>query len=149
MFSFLFMWVFFFLLQCFWTESLGIVTSLAAAKSLQSCPTLRPHRRQPTRLRRPWDSPGKNTSGLPFPSPMHESEKWKWSRSVVSDSSDPVDCSPPGPSVLGLPRREHWSGRPRLLRHLSYIVGKGKRRWKSNQVPLPPAFVLISVKNKF
>ena len=26
-------------------------------------------------------------SGLPFPSPMHESKKWKWSRSVVSDSS--------------------------------------------------------------
>ena len=25
-------------------------------------------------------------SGLPFPCPMHESEKWKWSRSVVSDS---------------------------------------------------------------
>ena len=24
-------------------------------------------------------------SGLPFPSPMHESEKWKWSRSPVSD----------------------------------------------------------------
>ena len=24
--------------------------------------------------------------GLPFPSPMHESEKWKWSRSVVSHS---------------------------------------------------------------
>ena len=34
----------------------------AAAKSLQSCPTLcDPHRRQPTRLPRPWDSPGKNT----------------------------------------------------------------------------------------
>ena len=28
-------------------------------------------------------------SGLPFPSPMHESEKWKGSRSVVSDSSRP------------------------------------------------------------
>ena len=28
-------------------------------------------------------------SGLPFPSPMHESEKWKWSRSVVSDSVGP------------------------------------------------------------
>ena len=25
-------------------------------------------------------------SGLPFPSPMHESETWKWSRSVMSDS---------------------------------------------------------------
>ena len=24
-------------------------------------------------------------SGLPFPSPMHESEKWKWSLSVVSN----------------------------------------------------------------
>ena len=31
-------------------------------------------------------------SGLPFPSPMHESEKWKWSRSV----------SPPGSSVYGI-----------------------------------------------
>ena len=28
-------------------------------------------------------------SGLPFPSPMHESEKWKWSHSVVSSSSRP------------------------------------------------------------
>ena len=27
-----------------------------------------------------------NWSGLPFPSPVHESAKWKWSRSVVSDS---------------------------------------------------------------
>ena len=37
----------------------------AAAKSLQSCPNLcdsvRLHRQQPTRLCRPWDSPGKNT----------------------------------------------------------------------------------------
>ena len=36
-------------------------TAAAAAKSLQSCPTVWPHRRQPTRLPRPWDSPGKNT----------------------------------------------------------------------------------------
>ena len=28
-------------------------------------------------------------SGLPFPSPMHESEKWKWSRSVVSNFTTP------------------------------------------------------------
>ena len=33
-------------------------------------------------------------SGLPFPSPMHESEKWKWSRSVVSDSSQPHGLQP-------------------------------------------------------
>ena len=46
-------------------------------------------------------------SGLPFPSPMHESEKWKWSHSVVSDSSrphglQPMDCSPPGSSAHGI-----------------------------------------------
>ena len=28
-------------------------------------------------------------SGLPFPSPMHECEKWKWNRSVLSNSSWP------------------------------------------------------------
>ena len=28
-------------------------------------------------------------SGMPFPSPTHESEKWKWSLSVVSDSQRP------------------------------------------------------------
>jgi len=33
-------------------------------------------------------------SGLPFPSPMHESEKWKWSRSVVSDSQRPHGLQP-------------------------------------------------------
>ena len=43
------------------TMSLSTEFAAATAKSLQSCPTLRPHRRQPTRLHRPWDSPGKNT----------------------------------------------------------------------------------------
>ena len=33
-------------------------------------------------------------SGLPFPSPLHESEKWKWSRSVMSDSSRPHGLQP-------------------------------------------------------
>ena len=33
-------------------------------------------------------------SGLPFPSPMHESEKWKWSHSVVSNSSWPHGLQP-------------------------------------------------------
>ena len=39
----------------------GLIAAATAAKSLQSCPTVRPHRRQPTRLPSPWDSPGKNT----------------------------------------------------------------------------------------
>ena len=33
-------------------------------------------------------------SGLPFPSPMHESKKWKWSRSVVSDPQWPHGLPP-------------------------------------------------------
>ena len=38
-------------------------------------------------------------SKLPFPSPMHESEKWKWSCSVMSTFSDSMDCSLPGSSI--------------------------------------------------
>ena len=33
-------------------------------------------------------------SGLPFPSPKHESEKWKWIRSVMSESSWPHGLQP-------------------------------------------------------
>ena len=42
-------------------ESLILPCCCSAAKSLQLCPTLRPHRRQPTRLPCPWHSQGKNT----------------------------------------------------------------------------------------
>ena len=51
----------------------------AAAKLRQSCPTLCDpiDGSPPGSPIRPWDSPGKNRSGLPFPSPMHESEKGK------------------------------------------------------------------------
>ena len=72
----------------------------AAAKSLQS---VRPHRRQPTRLPRRWDSPGKNTGvGCHF---LLQCMKVK-SESEVAQScptlSDPVDCSLPGSSVHGI-----------------------------------------------
>ena len=35
-----------------------------------------------------------NWSVLPFPSPIHKSEQWKWSRSVMSDSSRPHGLQP-------------------------------------------------------
>ena len=48
----------------------------SAAKSLQSCPALRPHRRQPTRAPPSLGfSRQEHWSGLPFPSPVHQSEK--------------------------------------------------------------------------
>ena len=70
------------------------VYAAAAAKSLQSCPTVLPHRRQPTRLLCPWDSPGKNT-GVDFHFLLQCMKvKWKWSHWVVSDSLRPHGLSP-------------------------------------------------------
>ena len=52
-------------------------------------------------------------SGLSFPSPMHQSEKWKWSRSVVSDSSvTPWTVAYQAPPSIGFSRQEYWSGVP-------------------------------------
>ena len=66
-------------------------------------PSVWPHRRQPTRLRRPWDSPGKNTGvGCHF---LLQRMKVK-SESEVAQSSptlhDTMDCSPPGSSAHGI-----------------------------------------------
>ena len=41
-------------------------------------------------------------SGLPFPSPMHESEKWKWSYSVMSNSEWLHGLQPTSSSVRGI-----------------------------------------------
>ena len=65
--------------------------------------SVRPHRRQPTRFPRPWDSPGKNTgAGCHF---LLQCMKVK-SESAVAQScptlSDPMDCSPTGSSVHGI-----------------------------------------------
>ena len=62
-----------------------------------------PHRRQPTRLPHPWDSPGKNTGvGRHF---LLQWVKVK-SESEVAQScptlSDPMDSSPPGSSIHGI-----------------------------------------------
>ena len=65
--------------------------------------SVRPHRRQPTRLPRSWDSPGKNTGvGCHF---LLQCMKVK-SESEVAQScptlSDPMDRSLPGPSIHGI-----------------------------------------------
>ena len=65
--------------------------------------SVRPHRRQPTRLLHPWDSPGKNTGvGCHL---LLQGMKVK-SESEVAQSCltliDPMDFSPPGSSVHGI-----------------------------------------------
>ena len=59
--------------------------------------SVRPHRRQPTRLAHTWDSPGKNTGvGCHFllQCMKVKSEKWKWSRSFGSNSLRPHGLQP-------------------------------------------------------
>ena len=71
------------------------LTAAAAAKPLPLCPTLSdPIDGSPPGSPSLGFSRQEHWSGLPFPSPMHESEKWKWSRSVVSDSSQPHGLQP-------------------------------------------------------
>ena len=85
--------------------------------------SVRPHRRQPTRLRHPWDSPGKNTGvGCHF---LLQCIKVK-SESEVSQScltlGYPMDCSLPGSSIHGIfqARVLEWGAR---YLNLYYIPG--------------------------
>ena len=65
--------------------------------------SVRPHRRQPTRLPRPWDSPGKNTGVC-----CHfllQCMKVKTESGVAQlcpTLRNPMDCSPPGSSAHGI-----------------------------------------------
>ena len=65
--------------------------------------SVRPHRQQPTRLPRPWDSPGNNTGvGCHF---LLQCMKVKSESEVVQSCptlSDPMNCSLPGSSVHGI-----------------------------------------------
>ena len=65
--------------------------------------SVRPHRRQPTRLPHPWDSPGKNTEvGCHF---LLQCMKVKRESEVAQSCPtlrDPMDCSLPGSSIHGI-----------------------------------------------
>ena len=65
--------------------------------------SVRPHRRQPTRIFHSWDSPGKNTGvGCHF---LLQCMKVKSESEVVQSCltlRDPMDCSLPGSSIHGI-----------------------------------------------
>ena len=65
--------------------------------------SVRPHRRQPTRLPSPWDSPGKNTGvGCHF---LLQCMKVKSEKEVAQSCltlRDPMDCSLLGSSIHGI-----------------------------------------------
>ena len=78
-------------------QALQVLLLLSRFSCVRLCAT---PRRQPTRLRRPWDSPGKNTGvGCHF---LRQCMKMK-SESEVAQSCptlcNPTDCSLPGSSI--------------------------------------------------
>ena len=103
--------------------------------------SVRPHRRKPTRLPRPWDSPGKNTRvGCHF---LLQCMKVK-SESEVAQSyptlSDPMDCSLPGSSVHGIfqPRVMEWGAIAFSRENSMKIPLKTKDKviiWSNNPTP--------------
>ena len=75
--------------------------------------SVRHHRRQPTRLSRPWDSPGKNTGvGCHF---LLQCMKGK-SEGEVTQSCltlrTPWTAAHQAPPSMGFSRQEYWSGVP-------------------------------------
>ena len=106
---------------------------------------MRPHRWQPTRLPRPWDSPGKNTGvGCHF---LLQCMKVK-SESEVAQScptlSDSMDCSLSGSSIHGIfqARVLEWGAITFWLLPIYYkrmcirrykLIGKERNRWDSKQ----------------
>ena len=79
----------------YWLNILFSAAAAAAPRSLQSCLTLcnpidTAHQAPPSL----GFSRQEHWSGLPFPSPMHESEKWKRSRLVLSNSLGPHGLQP-------------------------------------------------------
>ena len=84
--------------------------------------SVRPHRRQPTRLPHPWDSLGKNTGvGCHF---LLQCMKVK-SESEVAQScltpSNPRDCSLPGSFVHGICQARVLEWGAIALKHQKYI----------------------------
>ena len=130
----------------------SLLIAAAAAESLQSCPTLQPHRRQPARLLRPWDFPGKST-GVGCHCLLRLLIEEQANRSLCSPTRkvkvkscptlcNPVDCSLPGPSVHGIFQAIvlEWiaisfsRGSSRAWTQVSRIVDRRFTTWATREV---------------
>ena len=70
------------------------------------CDPIRPHRRQPTRLPRPWDSPGKYTGvGCHFLLQCMKVKSESRVAQLCLTLSDPMDCSLQAPPSMGFSRQ--------------------------------------------
>ena len=86
---------------CLWSLKVSMLLLLLSRFSRSD--SVRPHRRQPTRLPRPWDSPSKNTGvGCHFLLQCMKVKSESEVAQLCPTLSDPMDCSPPGSSVHGI-----------------------------------------------
>ena len=84
-------------------QSNSIATAAAPAVASVVSDSVRPYRRQPTRLPRPWDSPGKNTGvGCHFLLQYRKVKSESEVAQLCPTLCDPMDCSLPGSSVHGI-----------------------------------------------
>ena len=73
--------------------------------------SVRPQRRQPTRLLCPWDSAGKNTGvGCHFLLQCIRVKSQSELAQLRSTLRDPMDCTHQAPPSMGFSRQEYWSG---------------------------------------
>ena len=85
----------------------------AAAKSLQSCPTLcDPRDGSPQAPSSLGFSRQEHWSGLPFPSPMHESESENEVTGRVRLLVIPWTAAYQAPPSMGFSRQDYWNGLP-------------------------------------
>ena len=110
------------LVQCL-SEALPCLPLLACQVTSVVSDSVRPHRRQPTGLPRPWDPPGNNTGVGCHCLPEERAKPLKTGYPAHAFSlhsalsrvrlCSPVDCSPPGASARGgFSKQEPWSGLP-------------------------------------
>ena len=128
-------------------RKIGTNLAAAAAKSLQSCLTLRPHRRQLTRLPHPWDSPRKNTGvGCHFLLQCMKVKVKVKSLSHVWLLATPWTAAYQAPLSMGFSRQEYWSRVPLL----SLLVSP-RQDWLKSKVVLKGVLLrlLFRIKNVF
>ena len=107
--------------------------------------SVRPHRRKPTRLPSPWDSPGKNT-GVGCHLNMISLGKCMHAKSLqlCLTLCDPMDCSLPCSSVCGnSPGKNTGMDCHALLQGIFQTQGSNPRllcllRWQAGSLPLAP-----------
>ena len=108
--------------------------------------SVRPHRRQPTRLPRPWDSPGKNAGvGCHF---LLQGMKVK-SLSRVQLFETPRTAAYQAPPPVGFSRQEYWNGCHALLQRIFPTQGSNPLSLMSPESPADGFFTTSATSVQF